>query len=100
MRPNQMQNPKGNQAYAVIRELSEEEAARLREESYLKFQRDMWSRLEGARREDFVQGQEESFSEWLTNVIRNIARKDLSPAEIADLIDMSPVQIETILRDS
>jgi len=80
------QNPQINQAYAFLRELSADEATRLRNESRLKAKRDEWSRLAGAKQE----GQAE--------IIRRMSQKGKSAAEIADLIDMPQVQVETFLR--
>ena len=79
------QNPQINQAYAFLRELSADEATRLRNESRLKAKRDEWSRLAGAKQE----GQAE--------IVRKMALKGKSPAEIADLIDMPQAQVEAFL---
>jgi predicted transposase/invertase (TIGR01784 family) len=44
------------QAYTVLRELSDDEVTRLRNESYLKAKRDEWSRVAGAREEGLEEG--------------------------------------------
>jgi len=82
------QNPQINQAYAFLRELSADEATRLRNESRLKAKRDEWSRLAGAKQEGQVE------------IIRKMVQKGKSIAEIADLIDMPLTKVEALLRDA
>jgi predicted transposase/invertase (TIGR01784 family) len=92
------QNPQINQAYAFLRELSADEATRLRNESRLKAKRDEWSRLAGAKLEGIEEGRVEGRAEERADIVHAMARKGKSASEIADLIDMPQMQVETFLR--
>jgi len=89
------QNPQINQAYAFLRDLSADEATRLRNESRLKAKRDEWSRLAGAKQE----GLEEGEVIGIQKVIKALVHKGKSTIEIADLFDMPQAQVETFLRN-
>ena len=80
------QNPQINQAYAFLRELSADEATRLRNESRLKAKRDEWSRLEGAERK----GQ--------ANLVRKMALNGKTAADIADFAGIPQSEVEAMLN--
>ena len=104
------QNPQINQAYAFLRELSADEATRLRNESYLKARRDEWSRIAGAEQKGLEKGREEGLEKGLekgrkegreegyTDIVQAMSRKGKSSAEIASLIDISQAQVDALLR--
>jgi len=83
-------NPQINQAYAFLRELSADEATRLRNESYLKARRDEWSRLAGAEQEGRQQEK--------TEIALSMAKEGLSATVIAKVTKLTKEQVETILR--
>jgi predicted transposase/invertase (TIGR01784 family) len=84
------QNPQINQAYAFLRELSADEATRLRNESRLKAKRDEWSRLAGAKQEGRNEGKAE--------VARNLALLGVDVATITKATGLDTVQIDEILQ--
>jgi len=86
------QNPQINQAYAFLRELSADEATRLRNESRLKAKRDEWSRLAGAKQEGVEEGE--------ANIIRRMARNGKTVADIADFAGIPKADVEAMLRST
>jgi len=83
-------NPAINQAYAVLRELSEDEATRLRYEARLKAQRDEWSRMAGARLEGRAEGRAE--------LVRNMANEGIPYPLIAKIAGLTEAEVGTLLR--
>jgi len=83
-------NPAINQAYAVLRELSEDEATRLRYEARLKAQRDEWSRMAGAR----LEGRESRQAE----LVRGMANEGIARSLIAKIADLTEAEVGTLLR--
>ena len=91
-------NPAINQAYAVLRELSEDEATRLRYEARLKAQRDEWSRVAGARLEGQEEGHAKGHADAMATVIRKMANKGVAPEMIANYLDLSVPEVSATLR--
>jgi len=95
------QNPQINQAYAFLRDLSSDEATRLRNESHLKAKRDEWSRLAGAKQAGIEEGMEkgraEGREEGYAEIIRLMARNGKNSAEIAETIGMPKSKVDVIL---
>ena len=56
-------NPKISKAYAVLKELSEDEKTRLQVEAREKYRRDVESYIEGARKEAILKGRQEGRQE-------------------------------------
>jgi predicted transposase/invertase (TIGR01784 family) len=95
------------QAYTVLRELSEDERTRLRNESYLKAKRDEWSRLAGAEQKGRAEGLEEGMQKGMqkgeilaiTKLILAMAKNNGVSAEaIASLTGIPLSQVEDILK--
>jgi len=70
-----------NQAYAVLRELSEDEATRLRYEARLKAQRNEWSRVVGAEHAE------------RSRIVCNMARENMAKALIAKLVGITEPEV-------
>jgi predicted transposase/invertase (TIGR01784 family) len=100
------------QAYTVLRELSEDERTRLRNESYLKAKRDEWSRLAGAREEGLEEGMQKGLQKGLqkgraegeilaiTKLILAMAKSNGVSAEaISSLTGIPLSQVEDILNN-
>ena len=84
------QNPQIHQAYAFLRDLSADEATRLRNESRLKAKRDEWSRLAGAKQEGIEEGE--------ANIIRKMARNGKTVADIANFAGIPQSEVEALLH--
>ncbi|MDR1563601.1 MAG: hypothetical protein LBS74_01410, partial [Oscillospiraceae bacterium] len=90
-----------------LRELSDDEVTRLRNESYLKAKRDEWSRVAGAREEGLEEGRAEGLEEGLqkgeilgiTKLILAMAKSNGVSAEtISSLTGIPLSQVEDILK--
>ncbi|MDR1563492.1 MAG: hypothetical protein LBS74_00850 [Oscillospiraceae bacterium] len=86
------------QAYAFLRELSEDEAVRLRNESYLKAKRDEWSRVAGAREEGLEEGLQKGRAEGREELIRLMSQNGVTPEDISSLTGIPLSQVEDILK--
>ncbi|MDR3313896.1 MAG: Rpn family recombination-promoting nuclease/putative transposase [Oscillospiraceae bacterium] len=86
-------SPLIREAYAYLAELSEDEENRLLAEARLKAQRDEYSRVTGARKEGLEQGLEQGTA----RLVRNMSRRGLDAAAIADFTDLTLAQVEGYL---
>jgi flagellar biosynthesis/type III secretory pathway protein FliH len=104
--------------YAYLAELSEDEANRLIAEARLKAQRDEWSRLEGARKQGIErgmaqgiergmaqgiergiqQGIERGVAQGHASLVRNMHRRGLDVAAIAEFTSLPLAQVESYLQ--
>jgi predicted transposase/invertase (TIGR01784 family) len=87
-------NPAIQQAYTFLRELSADEATRLRNEARLKARRDEWSRLEGAEEKGVAKGAIQKSVE----IVQRMAHRGMDVADIADLTGLDSTQVDEILQ--